>query len=149
MRMKSIAIGTKNLIQNLKKPYPTNLCVPSISTSSLTLSVPMPQPTNNDITKAPNGINTPSAMKSKKSNQQSLNEPIMPRLFWNGTHIPFEPRPSAATIEANAKIIKQITAVALILLGALPLAAQMSTYVVASTSVREIADDIAAMSTQR
>ena len=95
---------------------------------------------------APSGMATPSEIKSINSSQQ------LPRsrpVDWKGTQRPLAPKPSAATTAASAKSTRQMTATTVFRFGSLPLAIRRSMTKVTSTSVRAMAEVMAANTTNK
>ena len=74
---------------------------------------------------APSGIATPSDQQSMKSSQQSFHVPT-PKVFWNGTHTPLEPRPSTETSRASTMIASATNSTIFLRAGSLPCATRLS-----------------------
>ena len=100
-----------------------------------------------DMSMAPSGMAMPSESISMKSSQQSF-QPAMPS-DWPGTHTPLEPSPSKATSAASTRMARQTYSTTRPRLAVRPFWAARSMKNVATTSTREMAEEMAAMRTSR
>ena len=120
-------------------------------TSSRMLPGLSSQPIIRLISIAPRGIAIPSDQQSKKSSQSCRNTGAsacaMPKNLAGS--IPLEPRPSAAT--SAARMVMNRDSVRMIGLreSVLPFSRLLSIQCAPTASIREIAEEIAAMSTSR
>ena len=107
---------------------------------------PIFQPTSRVMIKAPKGMATPSEMKSIKSSQEAARfRPV----WWKGTHSPLDPRPSTATRVLTAMTARQTRPTMRLRLGLWPFRAAWSRKKVTMTSVRAMAEVMAARETSR
>ena len=97
-----------------------------------------------DISIAPTGMATPSDQQSIKSSMQSFH---MADAFQR--KIPVEPRPSTATSSASIKIRPDTISVTFVRSTCLPFFAALSIANAPTTSISEMADEMAAMMTSR
>ncbi len=100
------------------------------------------------IISAPAGMARPSDRASMKSSQQSFQGPT-PIISWKGTHTPLLPRPSTATRAASTMMATHTQNTVLERLPCLPLLSAWSSRKVTTTSIRAMAEEMAATSTNR
>ena len=110
---------------------------------------PISPPIISAISMAPSGIMMPSDQQSKKSSQQSFQPSTFFTLKSAAGAMPFSPRPSAATSAAMAVMTAEMIRTTFLRLSALPFSAALSMKWAASTSIREMAEEMAAIRTSR